>query len=200
MIFPVIFKGLIMSYSHYFEIVKRPNQEIWAQLMLDVQKFFRNLPTSGELSDMGYDVIHLPFLCGPMGDKKPICNTQRISFNGNEHEDMSYETFTLLPKKMDDYCKTGRKPYDFAVCAVLIIAYNHLPDLLLVRSDGDTDEWTPVLNWVRQHVLPNAILPPGIKVAITASNSVSIEQLKESKSFFDDFKNIETSIGDFYFS
>ena len=78
-------------------------------------------------------------------------------------------------------------------------AYNHLPDLLLVRSDGDTDEWTPVLNWVRQHVLPNAIFPPGIKVALP-SNSGSIEHTKESKSFLDDFKNIETSIGDFYFS
>jgi len=48
--------------------------------------------------------------------------------------------------------------------------------------------------------LPNAILPPGIKAAILPSNSGSIEQTKESKSFFDDLKNIETSIGDFYFS
>ena len=189
-----------MSYTHYFEITKKPHQGFWAELMFDVEKLFMNLPTSEELSQLDYDVVHGRLLHGPMGDKKPICNTQRISFNGNAAEEMDHETFTLLPKKMDDYCKTARKPYDFAVCAVLIIAYNHLPDIVLVTSDGDTDDWNPVLNWVHQYVLPDAILPPGIKAAILPSNSGSSEQPKELKSFLDNLKCTEPTIGDFYFS
>jgi hypothetical protein len=186
-------------YSHYFEITKRPDQVIWAQLMLDVEKFFRNLPASDELFDMGHDVIQLPLLCGPMGDKKPICNTQKISFNGNRQEDMAHESFTLLPKKMSDYCKTDRKPYDFAVCAVLIIAYYHLSDLLLVRSDGDTDEWNPVLDWVRQHVLPDASLPPSIRTAVSSSGPVSVGRPEVPSGFFGNLAAIEASVGDFYF-
>jgi len=186
--------------SYYFDITKRPGAIPWAQLMLDVQKFFRNLPTSDELSDMGYDVIHLPFLCGPMGDKKPICNTQRISFNGNAHEDSDYETFTLLSKKMDDNCNTARKPYDFAVCVVLILAYTHLPGIVHIKCDGNTDNWIPIFNWVRQKILPGALLPDGIEGSQLQSDSGFLKQPKELKSFFDDFKNIETSIGDFYFS
>ena len=73
MIFPVFFTGLIM-YPHYFEITQRPDQVLWAQLMLDVEKLFKNLPTCEELEQLGVENDDKIILRGPMGDKKPICN------------------------------------------------------------------------------------------------------------------------------
>ena len=127
---------------------------LWAQLMLDVQKLLNNLPTCEELEQLGVENDNRIILRGPMGDKKPICNSQRISFNGDAAEEMYHESFTLLPKKMDDSCKTDRKPYDFIVCAVLILAYNHLRYIIRVGSDGDAYDWDPALSYVRQYVLP----------------------------------------------
>jgi hypothetical protein len=187
-------------YTHYFEITKRPGQVLWAQLMLDVQKLLNNLPACEELEQLGVENDDRIILRGPMGDKKPVCNSQRISFNGDAAEEMYHESFTLLPKKMDDSCKTDRKPYDFIVCAVLILAYNHLRYIIRVGSDGDAYDWDPALSYVRQYILPGAILPDGIRDSPLLSCSRLSEQPNKLKGFLDNLKNIEATIGDFYFS
>jgi hypothetical protein len=138
MIFPVFLYGIYMA--HCFEITKRPGAIPWAQLMLDVEKLFRNLPTREELLLLGIENNEEIILRGPLGDKKPICNTQRISFNGDLTKGMDFESFTLLSKKMSGSCHTGFKPYNFAVCAVLILAYNRLHGIINIQSDDDTDE------------------------------------------------------------
>jgi hypothetical protein len=199
MIFLVFITGLIM-YTHYFEITKRPGQVLWAQLMLDVQKLLNNLPTCEELEQLGVENNDRIILRGPMGDKKPVCNSQRISFNGDAAKGMYHESFTLLPKKMVDSCKTDRKPYDFIVCAVLILAYNHLRYIVRVGSDGDAYDWDPALSYVRQYILPGAILPVGIKDTLLPSASESFEKPKKLNSFLDNLKCTESTIGDFYFS
>ena len=191
-------------YTHYFEITKKPDQVLWAQLMLDVEKLFKNLPTCEELKQLGVENDDKIILSGPMGDKKPICNTQRIAFNGDFLVGMGCESFTLLPKKMDDSCKTDRKPYDFVVGAVLILAYNRLHGIINIRSDGDTDEWSTPLKWVQQHILPNAFLPVGIRCPIESpplhTDSGLFEQSNKLKRFLDNLKDSESTIGDFYFS
>ena len=85
-------------YTHYFDMTKRPDQVLWAQLMLDVEKLFSNLPTCEELEQLGVENDDKIILRGPMGDKKPICNTQRISFNGNAAEEMDHEKSNLSEK------------------------------------------------------------------------------------------------------
>ena len=72
MIFPVFLYGIYMA--HCFEITKRPGAIPWAQLMLDVEKLFRNLPTREELLLLGIENNEEIILRGPLGDKKPICN------------------------------------------------------------------------------------------------------------------------------
>ena len=101
---------------------------------------------------------------------------------------------------MDDSCKTTHKPYDFAVCAVLILAYNRLPDIVRVTSDDDTDDWDSALNWMRHNIWPGALLPPGIKGAVLPSDSGLLERPKKVlKSFLDNLKDTESAIGDYYF-
>lgn len=38
------------------------------------------------------------------------------------------------------FCKTARKPYDLAVCAALIAAKHHFPEMK-VTSDGEESDW-----------------------------------------------------------
>jgi hypothetical protein len=76
-----------------------------------------------------------------------------IRFNG--WGDNGHETF-LITREMSDYsirdpesgesfdfCKTARKPYDVAVCLVLLSIARHAPKSFSISSDGDWDvEWS----------------------------------------------------------
>ncbi|POZ50625.1 hypothetical protein [Methylovulum psychrotolerans] len=151
-----------MGYTHNFQITRRPTQENWAHLMFDVEHLIKTLPSYHELINLGSDVDKGIVLRGPMGDKKPICNSRKIAFNGDSLTDSACETFLLAPKVMADSCKTARQPYDFVVCASLVLGFLHIPDFVLT-SDGDTDDWLPAVSWVRQNINPAAVMPSAIK-------------------------------------
>jgi hypothetical protein len=130
--------------------------------MFDVEHLIKTLPSYHELINLGADVDKGIVLRGPMGDKKPICNSRKIAFNGDSSTDSACETFLLAPKVMADSCKTARQPYDFVVCASLVLGFLHIPDFVLT-SDGDTDDWLPAVSWGRQHINPAAVMPSAIR-------------------------------------
>lgn len=85
--------------------------------------------------------------------KPPAVTPDLIRFNGPQ--DDGHETFLVtreMPEIPDwssdksasfDFCKTARKPYDLAVCLVLLSMSRHAPESVKVSSDGDWDvEWT----------------------------------------------------------
>lgn len=52
-------------------------------------------------------------------------------------------SFDREAKESFDFCKTARKPYDLAVCLVLLSMKRHAPKSVSLSSDGDWDaEWT----------------------------------------------------------
>lgn len=64
-----------------------------------------------------------------------------------------------------NFCKTAYKPYDLAVCCLLIIAKQRLSDAITVSSDGDAEQWRDAAE-LCQHVLYknmqiNSICPIG---------------------------------------
>lgn len=64
-----------------------------------------------------------------------------IAFNGNG--DLGHESFVLDFEKTEftfNFCKTNRKPYDIAVCAVLILAKLDQSNLY-VSTDGEPEDW-----------------------------------------------------------
>lgn len=151
-----------MGYTHYFKMPKPQKTGPWMALVDDVGKLMGRLPTAGQLlGSYGIDTGPIT-LCGPHGSGEPICNANEIAFNGDASLDMASETLLLLPKKIDDYCKTARHPYDFVVCGVLALANHHLPRFDL-RSDGDTEEWRPALDWLQKHINPDVVMPTGIR-------------------------------------
>ena len=82
--------------------------------------------------------------------KPPEVSPDMIRFNG--WKDEGHETFLVTREMPDwsidksssfDFCKTARKPYDLAVCLVLLSMSRHAPKSFKVSSDGDWDgDWT----------------------------------------------------------
>ena len=65
-----------------------------------------------------------------------------IAFNGIGSE--SHETFVWENKVIDfNFCKTARKAYDPAVCAILILVKKHYGEGVEISSDGNWSEWNP---------------------------------------------------------
>lgn len=107
-----------MGYTHYWS-----NVTITDQLMEDVSDFIT-------LSDTK--------ICGPLGEGTPIISKEEIAINGDAEYNQGYESF-IIENRKSDFCKTGRKPYDAVVTAILV-------DLILndngsISSDGTYEDW-----------------------------------------------------------
>jgi hypothetical protein len=84
-------------------------------------------------------------VAGPHGHGQPILDpAEGIAFNGDASIHRDYETFRLAPPAPEPghrwaFCKTGHRPYDLAVTAVLLRCRLLLPDVFLLASDGRWD-------------------------------------------------------------
>ena len=68
-----------------------------------------------------------------------ISEYQSFAFNGVG--DLSHETFSINEGLNEwNFCKTARKPYDLAVCLVLLSIKYHVRSAR-ITSDGDNDDW-----------------------------------------------------------
>ena len=79
-------------------------------------------------------------ICGPDGTGNPVLNTNTIAFNGTEENDLDHESFWI--DNTDDnfnFCKTARKPYDYAVRRSLSVLKKY-GIVTNVRSDGANNE------------------------------------------------------------
>lgn len=112
-----------MGYTHYWS---HPaiGDEAWAELAADTERILATTVVP---------------IAGPAGTKGPIITHEAIRFNGVAATDDDYETFELTPAPTTavfDFCKTGLRPYDAVVGAVLLRAYRIVGGFSL-RSDGD---------------------------------------------------------------
>jgi hypothetical protein len=93
--------------------------------------------------------IKLAFECDI--PQPPKVDNEMIRFNGVGNE--GHETFIMFKKKPVEkicsdksryfyFCKTARKPYDLAVCLVLLSLVQNAPKSVEISSDGDWNvEW-----------------------------------------------------------
>ena len=57
------------------------------------------------------------------GIRKPTVSLECVAFNGNGKEGLNHESFVIDNNESDfEFCKTARKPYDYAVREVLKLA------------------------------------------------------------------------------
>ncbi|MEU4427689.1 hypothetical protein AB0F81_44295 [Actinoplanes sp. NPDC024001] len=124
-----------MAYSHYWSVpLTHPDyRAAWPRLVADTARIIDAV--------RGHGIV----IAGPHGFGRPLLNPAcDLSFNGDATSDLDGDTFRLpAPPAAGDatiweanFCKTGRKPYDAAVAAVLLRARLLLPQVFLLSSDG----------------------------------------------------------------
>lgn len=132
-----------MGYTHYF-----PGPTATAEVMADARKIIDASPVT---------------ILGPKGQGLPILNEEGgIRFNGFEAAGETYETFhlrgTIEPPYPDmwTFCKTGQRPYDVVVTAILIAAAVRAlyEEQASVTSDGRWDNWSAGLALFEKAVRP----------------------------------------------
>ena len=136
-----------MGYTHYWFSNVSFSDAQWASLCADARKIFKKAPCP-----IAYE-----------SDVKtaPMISYETIRFNGRD--DAGYETFMLHREANDEFCKTAQKDYDPVVCAVLIAAHKHGPDVLRVTSDGWIDEWQSGLALATRALGGGYAVPPLVK-------------------------------------
>lgn len=100
-----------MGYTHYHNGLIFTDAK-WEKLRRDVRKLLKSLPETVKVQ-REYNKA-----------TRPLVGKDAIAFNGVGEE--GHETF-WLPKEHElfSFTKTARKPYDLAVCCVLMLASIH---------------------------------------------------------------------------
>ena len=112
-----------MGYTRYWERTEKPITEDFLE---EVKEIIRDCAKKG-IAIRGWS-----------GEGKPTLTTDKIAFNGNgkADKDLSHETFSISNNETGfDFCKTARKPYDYAVRRVLKLAKQY-GLVTKVSSDG----------------------------------------------------------------
>lgn len=151
-----------MGYTHYFSQNKQPTDEQWQALKEKVTRVYdvmRTIPAERFRVCDGSGEIPIRQALDLFTEQG-----QSICFNGAAKLEQDHETFYLTQKcnKNFEFCKTARKPYDFLVVAVLILADYYCPNCYNISSDGSKDDWHPVSEWLAKYLLKAYPLPKNI--------------------------------------
>jgi hypothetical protein len=110
-----------MGYTHYFKAKKIPTVKDWVNVLEAVDAILKetDIPIVNESSDMA------------------------ININGVDPDD--FETFYINPLSNMfigfNFCKTGRRPYDTVVVAILCAINAICSEDFDIGSDGITSDW-----------------------------------------------------------
>ncbi|EGT3611544.1 hypothetical protein FAP59_18330 [Morganella morganii] len=172
-----------MGYSHCFtqkQTVDALQWQNFRECMEQLYHYYQANPMPAEQIWGGYP-DSLIVLCDGLGENALSTGTlftndsETLCFNGEANDCMSYDTFMVnrqIPKGHTEYgnwCRTAYKPYDVFVVAALLLLHNLCPGCFSVFSDGDGQDWQPVLEYVST-VLPHLTLslPDSIRCAEVA--------------------------------
>lgn len=150
-------------YTHYWYQRRDFTRDEWQRIVATFQKMRENLPYS-TASGGGYYQDEPLAIAGADGAGEPTADAMIIMFNGAAP--LAGETFLLVrlsqlyhdaydwdPEENAwfNFCKTGRRPYDLVVCALLLAMTAIAPDAIQVSSDGDMQglDWLPARNYLK---------------------------------------------------
>ena len=110
-----------MGYTHYWTIKNAIEQSKWEKFLHGARQIIGTADEAGiQLEDKSSD--------------------SEIIINGVGAG--AHETFVITSEDVGyDFCKTGQKPYDTVVTAILIHAKAIFGDEILITSDGAWHEW-----------------------------------------------------------
>lgn len=127
-----------MGYTHYWYRTRSFTPAEWKSIKIDCHKIITLC--SGLDIDLRYEFDRM---------RHPSITNEHIRFNGQGEQ--GHETFFMarklkadrdINKPVFDFCKTAAKPYDLAVCLILLRIAHYVPSDFVIKSDGAWDtEW-----------------------------------------------------------
>lgn len=132
-----------MGYTHYFEFGQPLSQVKFDAIKKDMQTIENHLGND-TVSKSGGDYYTEPVsLHDGSGEGDGVdYGANYFAFNGDDSLGLSHETLYLrVGQEGFDFCKTARKPYDLAVCLILICMEYHCGTAVDVSSDGGDEDW-----------------------------------------------------------
>ena len=175
-------------YQHYFSYNRNITADEWQHIKEASVVAVRNLPLYTAIAGAHYaadplrghvhgrnglidaETAHRIVHVGTDGNEAILFNGSRFAKGANR--DLSYQNFVLTPNaNVRDTCRTDRLPYDFLVCAVLLICDHFAPQARSIDSDGDANDWWPAQEFVRKHIHPAITLPDSIDPERMSANS-----------------------------
>ena len=126
-----------MGYTHYFTTKSKPvTDKVWGKFC----NITRAIIEASQVS-----------ICDGIGEGLPMIEKDCIILNGDASKGEDFETLHIDRTTPNDsaFCKTGRRPYDIVVVAILSVAstlkiLNWSSDG--VEKDGDFDEAKKLLD------------------------------------------------------
>jgi hypothetical protein len=120
---------MIMGYTHYWHQAAGIPADLFAEIARDAKVIVQNSPVP---------------LAGWDGTGEPEISDTEVGLNGADPDD--YETFVLRPEASDfNFCKTGERPYDIVVTAILFRAAKLCQERgvsFTIDSDGGLEGFT----------------------------------------------------------
>lgn len=164
-----------MDYTHY-----------WIRPVEIDKEIFKTIKGEMEIA-----IERLPVVIGNgTGNGKFKPGNDCVIFNGygddsNEffyfpQKGAAIELYTDRPfneKRVLEFCKTGKKPYDLVVMVCLLIAKWHLKSDIIIHSDGDSQDWEAGFNAYKRIFGEDRLA--ALKAYITLSNDDDFKFLKE---------------------
>ena len=141
-----------MGYTHYWSLKDSTlSQKNFNKVLKDIQKI-ENYIKENKIRNDFYtdDKVNLfsgngegkgIYYDGGMLGGKFECTA--FYMNGDASKGLDYETFSFTVGENEwNFCKTARKPYDIAVCMILLSLKYHVRSTKVTSDgDGEQDEW-----------------------------------------------------------
>lgn len=169
--------------SHDFDRVRDFTDEEWRRITTDVAYLLPRLPKTVERKGEAFPLAIAFEQFNPT--IPPRIDDQIVRFNGYDPDDsrpLSGETFLLRKTRLRpnqpkglDVCQTDARPYNLAVCVVLLVCDHHAPGALVIESTEPRDQgdWLTAKDLVTTHLSSQEMLAhePDLIVTDHSSNT-----------------------------
>lgn len=171
-----------MGFTHYWDMTRNISERNFKKLTSDMKKIEAFVEAITEPTE-AFSLHHAN------GENKGVLYySDTFGFNGDGSIGADHESMHINLGANDSwtFCKTARKPYDLAVCLILISLKYHIRSTR-VSSDGDTADWQNAFN------LWNVIFPKRSLVARFKAYEKGDNKLDGSLGLFpkEQFENTE---------
>lgn len=140
-----------MGYTHYFKQNKPVSDQQWDAFEKDAKVVLDHVQN------------RLGIVLKSDDSNGILLNNNRVNLNGDEARGLDHETFYLAKDYRDfNFCKTAQKPYDLAVCSLLLLANEHMHGHHEIGSDGNFEDWKEAMElnaelFGRAYLLPRGV-------------------------------------------